>query len=233
MKITILSLFPQIFDYLLHYSILQKAQSKKLLQLEFIDIRKFSSDKYSSVDGHPYGGGLGMIMRVDTIDKSIAYAKNRSPKTPNQKLRRKVVLLDPRGNILNQKKAWQYSRLDHLIIICGHYEGVDERVLSLVDETVSVGDYILTGGEIPAMIITDAVTRLIPGVLKNKLAVTDESFDPKSSLLSYPQYTEPRLYKKMPVPPILLSGNHNKIKIWREHQALKTTKNKRPDLLRK
>lgn len=229
MKISILTLFPEIFKPLIHFSIIKKAIDNNLLQLEIVNIRDFSVDKHKSVDDHPYGGGVGMIMRVDIIDKALEKTKS--------KLKSKTVLLDPRGSLFNSLHAESFAGLNHLILVCGHYEGVDERVLDLVDETVSVGDYILSGGEIPAMLLIDAVTRLIPGVLK-KEATREESFKKTEiagktvSLLSFPQYTKPRLYKTKAVPEILLSGDHKKIKIWREKHSFHLTAQKRPDLLK-
>ncbi|MBI4067436.1 tRNA (guanosine(37)-N1)-methyltransferase TrmD [Candidatus Gottesmanbacteria bacterium] len=241
MKITILTLFPEIFTSPLTSSIVGRAQKKGLVSFNIINLRDFARDKHKSVDDHPYGGGAGMILRVDIIDRALSsfnlpaspaggqpttylprrQAGNLQPKT-------KVVLLDPRGKVFQQKIADKYSKLDHLVLICGHYEGVDERVTALCDDTISIGDFVLTGGELGALVIIDAVTRLIPGVI-SKDSTTEESFNPH---LSYPQYTRPPIYKRRKVPEILLSGDHKKIKIWREQKSLETTKKNRPDLLK-
>ena len=224
MKITILTLFPEIFRDILNYSILKRAQQKRLVEFALVNIRDFAQDKHKSVDDHPYGGGVGMIMRVDIIAKAILSVKSSFHG------KEKIVLLDPRGKLFNQSRARIFSKLDHLVLICGHYEGVDERVLSLVDEVISLGDFVLTGGEIPSLAIIEATARLIPGVLTKKEATIDESFT--KSLLSYPQYTRPRDYKNLKVPSILLSGNHKKILSWRQSQARYITKSLRPDLLK-
>lgn len=208
MTISILTLFPEMFSGPFDYSIVKRAKEKGRITINLINIRDSSTDTYKSVDDHPYGGGVGMVLRVDVIDRAL------------QSLRGKKVLLDPRGVTFTQKKAREYAKLDHLILVCGHYEGVDERVKSIVDESISIGDYILTGGELPAMILADSIIRLLPGVLKEGVTQS-ESFSPSlithhSSLpLEYPQYTRPEKYKGMRVPDVLLSGNHKKIAAWR------------------
>lgn len=209
MKISILTLFPEMFQGPLDYSIVKRAKEKGCITIRLINIRDFATDSYKTVDDHPYGGGTGMIMRVDVIDRALQRTINNTQKTTTKK-----ILLDPRGTPYTQIKAQELSKLDHLILICGHYEGVDERVGNFVDERISIGSYILTGGELPAMIIADSVARLIPGVLTKRDAVTRESFS-KTMKYEYPQYTKPRTYKKFSVPAVLLSGNHNKIKSWR------------------
>lgn len=225
-KITILTLFPEMFAGVFGQSIIKRAQEKKLLEIKLVNIRDFGIGPHKTVDDRPYGGGVGMVMRVDVIDKAIA---NSKLKIVNRKIREEVVLLDPKGKLFNQKIARQFSRFDHLILVCGHYEGVDERVKKLVDEVISIGNYILTGGEIPAMVVIDTVTRLIPGVLQKKEATAIESFSPSSvvrhlsSVLEYPQYTRPPEYLGMAVPKILLSGNHPKIAAWRKKQAIRET----------
>lgn len=213
MTISILTLFPDMFAGPFDHSIIKHAQEKGIVTITFINIRDFATDKYKSVDDHPYGGGLGMIMRVDIIDRAIQKQKGR------------IILLDPRGTTFTQQKARELSALDHLILVCGHYEGVDARVTSLVDETISIGDYVLTGGELPAMVITDSIVRLLPDVLKEE-ATSSESFSihPPSStfhspILEYPQYTRPEEYKGMRVPDVLLSGNHKKIEEWRKNNT--------------
>ena len=211
MTVSILTLFPEMFQGPFDYSIVKRAKNQEKVVINLINIRDFANDKYRSVDDHPYGGGLGMIMRVDIIDAAISNAKCQ---IPNEKT--KTILLDPRGTPYTQAKAREFAKLDHLILICGHYEGVDERVRGLVDESISIGDYVLTGGELPAMVITDTVARLLPGVLK-KEATQKESFS-VSHTLEYPQYTRPEEYKSLRVPKILLSGNHKKIEEWKKHE---------------
>lgn len=220
MKVTILTLFPEMFIGPFEYSIIKRAKEKHLVTIELVNIRDFSTDAYNAVDDHPYGGGQGMIMRVDVLDRALSSIKTKGRK----------ILLDPSGTRYTQAKAQELSKLNHLILICGHYEGVDERVRMLVDEQISVGDYVTTGGELPAMVVTDSIVRLIPGVLRNQESSENESFsDP---LLEYPQYTRPETYKDMKVPDVLKSGDHQKIESWRQKQARLRTKKLRPDLLR-
>lgn len=226
MKITILTLFPEMFTGPFSESIVKHAQQKSLLEIELVNIRNFGEGKHKVVDDRPYGGGVGMVMKVDILDKAIQSVKTQNLSTDQQK----VVLLDARGETFVQKKAKEFSQLQHLILLCGHYEGIDERVRNLVDETISIGDFILTGGEIPSMLITDSVARLISGVLKED-ATGIESFS--ENLLEFPQYTTPRIYKDESVPEILLSGNHGEIEKWRGEKAQEITKKHRPDLLRK
>lgn len=215
MQITILTLFPDMFTGPFDYSIIKRAKDQEKIAIHIINIRDFATDTYKSVDDHPYGGGVGMILRVDIIDAAMSNAKCQMP---NGKT--KTILLDPRGERFTQKKARELSKLDHLILICGHYEGVDARVRTLADESISIGDYVLTGGELPAMVITDTIARLLPGVLKEE-ATQSESFS-ISHTLEYPQYTRPEEYKGMHVPEILLSGNHKKIREWRRKNTRKT-----------
>lgn len=223
MKISILTLFPEMFSGPFDHSIVKIAKEKKLVDVNLINIRDFGIGKHKVVDDKPYGGGHGMILRVDVLEKAIAKTKIKKLSAIEQK----VVLLSPHGKTFNQKKALSFAQLKHLILICGHYEGFDERVKTFIDEELSIGDFIITGGEIPAMLITDAVTRLIRGVLKEGVT-SSESF---SDILEYPQYTKPNTYKNASVPTILLSGNHGKIKAWRDSSSLKTTIRLRPDLL--
>lgn len=226
MLITILTLFPEVFKDIFSSSILGRAQKKGLVDIRYINIRDFATDTHRSVDDKPYGGGVGMVMRIDVLEKAIESTK--ASKTPQgwpkdspgveesrSKYKEKIVLLDPKGKLFNQATARRYSKLDHLILICGHYEGIDERIVNFVDERISIGKYVLTGGEIPAMVITDSVVRLIPQVLSKKEATLFESFSRKN-LLEYPQYTRPENYKGYKVPKVLLSGNHQKIKDWRK-----------------
>ncbi|MBI3384986.1 tRNA (guanosine(37)-N1)-methyltransferase TrmD [Candidatus Gottesmanbacteria bacterium] len=220
MKFTILSLFPEMFVGPFNYSIIKKAAAKKLIEINLVNIRDFATDKYKTVDDKPYGGGAGMIMKVDIINKAIqkvkspAFVKTSAGRQKSKvKSKERVILLDPKGKLFTQRDAKRLKKYEHLIFVCGHYEGVDARVSKLVDEVISVGNYVLTGGEIPTMIIVDAVTRLVPGVIKKESA-ENESFT--DALLEYPQYTRPAEYKRMKVPKILLSGNHEEIKKWRE-----------------
>jgi len=223
MKISILTLFPEMFSGPFDYSIIKNAKEKKLVVVNFVNIREFGIGKHKVVDDKPYGGGHGMILRVDVLEKAIAQTKDKNLSNSQQK----VILLSPHGKTFNQKKALEFAKLEHLILVCGHYEGIDERVKKFIDEELSIGDFITTGGEIPAMLVADAVTRLIKGVLKEGVTST-ESF---SQLLEYPQYTKPNTYKNLRVPPILLSGNHGKIKSWRDEGSFKATAKLRPDLL--
>lgn len=226
MKITILTLFPEMFDGPFNHSIIKNAKENEKVKINFINIRDFGLGKHKIVDDTPYGGGTGMILKVDVLNKAIQQAKSNSETTEKTK----VVLLSPHGKVFNQKIAKEYSKLDHLVLICGHYEDFDARIRNFIDEEISIGDFVLTGGEIPAMLITDSVSRLITGVLKD--GVTDsESFS--SSLLEFPQYTKPDNYKDLKVPDVLLSGNHKNINEWRKEQAIKLTKKLRPDLLDK
>jgi len=223
MKISILTLFPEMFTGPFDHSIVKNAKGKKLVNIDFINIRNFGIGRHKIVDDKPYGGGHGMILKVDVLEKAIEEAKDKKLKSSEQK----VILLSAHGKTFNQKKALEFANLKHLILVCGHYEGFDERIKNFVDEELSIGDFIVTGGEIPTMLVVDAVTRLIKGVLKEGVT-SAESF---SSLLEYPQYTKPNVFKNLKVPDILLSGNHEKIKSWREKTSLITTKKLRPDLL--
>lgn len=234
MRITILTLFPGMFQGPFDHSILKRAKDKKLLEIDFIDIRQFGIGKHKVVDDTPYGGGAGMVMRVDVVKKAIEAA--RCPALQDKKkCKEKVILLDPQGKVFNQMTAEKLTKTDHLILICGRYEGIDERIREFVDEEISIGDYVLTGGEIPAMIIVDAVSRLIPNVLGKDESSQFESFqkltDSNMTSLEYPQYTQPREFEGLEVPSILLSGNHEKIKEWRMQEACLRTKKRRPDLL--
>ncbi|OGG11493.1 tRNA (guanosine(37)-N1)-methyltransferase TrmD [Candidatus Gottesmanbacteria bacterium RBG_13_45_10] len=227
MYISILTLFPEIFQGPFDCSIVKRAQSQHHLNISYINIRDFSEGSYKTVDDHPYGGGQGMILRVDILDRALQHAKSLHPHASTR-----TILLDPQGTPYTQKEAKKLSGYEHIILICGHYEGVDERVRALVDEEISIGDYIVTGGEIPAMVIVDSVARLLPGVLPKPNTTTDESFANPTGLLEYPQYTRPATYNKVSVPSVLLSGNHKAIALWRREQAKKRTKRRRPDLTR-
>jgi len=227
MKITVITLFPKMIESFFKESIIKRAQEKKLVEIEIVNLRDFAIDDYGSVDDKPYGGGAGMILRADVV-----WAALNKLKIKNSKLKIKKIITSPKGVTFNQDKALEYSRLDHLIIVAGHYEGVDERVLDYVNEEISMGDFVMTGGEIPAAAITDAVVRLIPGVLKKKGATTQESFNfNNKKLLEHPQYTRPEVFKGKKVPDVLLSGDHKKIKDWQLKKAYEETLKKRKDLI--
>lgn len=226
MYITILTLFPDMFQGPLTKSILARAQKQNIVTISFVNIRDFACDKHKSVDDHPYGGGVGMILRVDVVDRAL-----QSIKCHVSDIKYHTILLDAGGKTYTQKKAKELSGVDHLILVCGHYEGIDERIRSLVDEEISIGDYVLTGGEIPAMVLVDSIVRLLPGTLKKEGVTTNESFSGKKLFLEYPQYTQPQTYKRMSVPDILLSGHHEHIEKWKQQQAQRKTKKNRSDLL--
>ncbi len=226
MKITILTLFPEMFRGPFDESIIKRSQQNGIIEIKFINIRDYGIGRHKIVDDKPYGGGVGMVMKVDVLDRAITAAKDRVGTTGEER----VYLLDPRGEVFTQTVAISLSKLSHLILLCGHYEGVDERVRTLVDGTISLGDFIVTGGEIPAMIIVDAVGRLVDGVLKPD-ATNRESFS--GNILEYPQYTTPSSYKENDVPSLLRGGNHALIEKWKKDEAQKLTLKHRPDLLKK
>ncbi len=207
MKIDILTLFPKMFESPFAESIIKRARDKKIVEINIHDLRKWGLDDRRTVDDRPYGGGPGMIMRVDVIDKALEELKTSNSKT---------ILLDAGGEKFNQEKSRNLSKLPHLILIAGHYEGVDHRIHEhLVDEVISIGDYVLTGGELPAMVLTDSIVRLIPGVVGKEESIVEESHS-KPGYIEYPQYTRPEKYKGWSVPKILLSGNHKEIFGWRK-----------------
>lgn len=209
MKIDILTLFPKMFSGPFAESIVNRAQDKGLVEIKIHDLRKWAKDKRKTVDDRPYGGGAGMILRVDIIDAALKKIKNTDKNS-------RIILLDATGTRFSQAKALQLSKVEHLILICGHYEGVDHRVHEhLADEIISIGDYVLTGGELPAMILTDAIVRLIPGVLEKPEAIQIESFS-QPGVREFPQYTRPEVYKSWKVPKVLLTGNHQEIAKWRK-----------------
>jgi len=222
MKIDIITLFPDMFKGPFDESILRRALDKSLIEINIHNLRKWTSDKRGTVDDRPYGGGVGMVIMVEPIVKAIKEIKKENSK---------IFLLSPRGKVWKQDLALEYSKLDHLILICGHYEGVDERVREFIDEEISIGDFVLTGGEIPAMVITDSIVRLISGVLEKPQATKLESFS-DSKLLEHPQYTHPEDFNGLKVPSVLLSGNHAEIEKWRNEKAFEITKKVRPDLLK-
>ena len=233
MRIDILTLFPSMFT-LLEESIIGKARSKGILDIVITDIRKFSKDKHHTADDTPYGGGAGMVMKPDLILEALDQVKlkfkSKKSKIICQKSKaEKIVLLSPAGKTFDQKMAQELSKCDRLVLICGHYEGVDERIKDIIDEDISIGDFVLTGGEPAAIVLIDAVSRLVPGVLGNDSSSKDESFS--HGLLEYPQYTKPVKYLEKSVPEVLLSGNHKNIAKWRREKAVVDTFFKRPDLL--
>ena len=219
MKIDIITLFPQLFDSVFSQSLMARAQKQKIAHITIHNLRDFSVDKYKTVDDKPFGGGPGMVLKVDVLDRALQSLPAGYK-----------ILLTPQGKPFNQPLAQKLSQQKHLILICGHYEGYDERIRTLVDEEISIGDYVLTGGEIPAMVIVDSVVRLLPGVIGKEESLKEESFS--AGQLEYPQYTRPEEYKNMSVPPVLLSGNHAAIAKWRSEQSKLRTKLRRPDLFR-
>lgn len=253
MKITIITLFPKMVGGFFEESIVKRAKEKGAVEIEIVNLRDFASDSYGTVDDKPYGGGVGMVMKVEPIWKALqsltVHGSQFTDKT-------RIIYTSPKGKQFSQKKAQEYSQLDHLVILAGHYEGVDERVIEYIDEEVSLGDFVMTGGEVTAAAIIDAVTRLIPGVLKNDEATQVESFFEipiedlirvvgvdeylskmqdkkvaKVTLLEFPQYTRPEEFMGKKIPDILLSGDHKTIYKWRLKVAYEETKKKRPDLL--
>lgn len=221
MKIDILTLFPNMFSGFLNESIIKRAIDEKKVTINTVNFRDYAKNKHKKVDDTPYGGGSGMVLMCQPIFDAVDSVKTEKSK---------VVLLSPQGKKFSQKKAYELSKEEHLIFICGHYEGFDERIKSICDEEISIGDYVLTGGELPAMVITDSIVRLLPGVIDEQSHLNDSFND---NLLDYPTYTKPRNYKGMQVPEVLLSGDHEKIKEWRDEKRLKITSEKRPDLLNK
>ena len=239
MRIDIITIFPKMFKPVLEESIIKRAQAKGKVKIFVHNLRDYTLDRHRKVDDRPFGGGSGMVLCAEPvfravegiIKKSKIKMQNCNAKIKNKKTKIKTILLTPQGKTLTQKLARTLSKEEHLILICGHYEGVDERVRQeLVDAEVSIGDFVLTGGELPAMVLVDAVVRLVPGVLGDKNSLNFESFE--SNLLEYPHYTRPAKFRGMPVPGVLLSGDHKKIEDWRRKAALKRTKEKRPDLIK-
>jgi len=211
MHFNILTIFPKIFDSYFSESILKRAQKKKLITIKTHDIRKFAADKHKTVDDRPYGGGPGMVLKVEPIYKCLRSIRKRK--------KSRVVLLTPKGKTFDQKKAQLLTKYDQLILVCGHYEGFDERIEKYVDEEISIGNYVLTGGELPAMVIIDTITRLLPGTLGDADSIKDETFSKGEQYIEYPQYTRPEKFKGQRMPKVLLSGNHKKIAAWRENKA--------------
>ena len=221
MNFDVLTLFPEMFKPL-EESIIGRARKNKQININLVNIRDFSENKHKKVDDTPYGGGAGMVMMPDIVYKAYKSLENKEDA--------KVIYMSPQGKTLNQKKVVNLSKEKHLIILCGHYEGIDQRVLDkIVDEEISIGDYVLTGGELPAMVLIDSVSRYVEGVL-SKDSIKEESFS--NNLLEYPQYTRPEIFEGIKVPEILLSGHHENIEKWRKEKSLEITKKKRPELLK-
>lgn len=232
MQFDVLTLFPEMFD-ILNESIIGRAKEKGLININLINIRDFSKNKHKKVDDTPYGGGAGMVIQPDVVyDAYKSVIKNNDKSELDEKSKKtKVIYMSPQGKKLDQQKVEELSKQKHLILLCGHYEGIDQRVLdTIVDEEISIGDYVLTGGELPAMVLIDSVSRYVEGVLKDN-STTEESFS--QGLLEYPQYTRPEVFEEQQVPEVLRSGNHQIIDKWRREQSLKRTLEKRPDLLEK
>lgn len=219
MKIDILSLFPEMYNGPFTESILKRAQQEKKIEINIHNFRDYSLDPHHNVDDTPFGGGSGMVLACQPIFDCIKALKNEDSI---------VIMMTPSGKIYNQKIAYELSRKKHLIILCGHYEGFDERIRSICDMEISIGDYVLTGGELPSMVLVDSITRLIPGVIDEESSL-NESFN--NNLLDYPVYTKPRVYNGMEVPEILLSGDHAKIATYRRNEQIRKTKELRPDLI--
>lgn len=224
-RFDVLSIFPDMFSSPLNYSLLKKAQDKDLIEIFIHNIRDWAEDKHKMTDDAPYGSGCGMVMKVGPVDKALVTVKKKE-------MNPLVILMTPQGELFNQRIAAELATKRQIVIICGRYEGVDERIRRhLADREISIGDYILTGGELSALILIDAVSRFVPGVLGNMRSVEGDSFS--DGLLEYPQYTRPADYKGWKVPDVLLSGNHAQIENWRREESLRKTYRRRPDLLRK
>ncbi len=221
MKIDIVSIFPEMFNGAFTESILKRAREAGKVEINVVNFRDFTEDPHLKVDDTPYGGGAGMVLTPQPIFDCVESLKTEKSK---------VILLTPDGIQYKQKIAYDLSKEEHLILICGHYEGFDERIRTLADMEISIGDYVLTGGEIPAMVLVDSIVRLIPGVINERSHIEDSFND--NYLLDYPTYTKPRVFRGMEVPEVLLSGDHAKIDAWRREQSIKRTKEKRPDLLK-
>jgi tRNA (guanine37-N1)-methyltransferase len=221
MRIDILTLFPEMFDGFLNTSIIKRAREKNLVEINIVNFRDYTDDPHGKVDDTPYGGGAGMVLRVQPIYDAVMDLKDDDTK---------VILLTPDGITYNEKEAYKLKNNKHLIIICGHYEGFDDRIRNIVDLELSIGDYVLTGGEIPAMAITDSITRLLPGVITEESHIND-SFNIETNLLDYPTFTKPREFKGMTVPEVLVNGNHKEIEEYRTRMQIEKTKERRPDLL--
>jgi len=226
MLIDIITLFPEMFAGVFGESIIKRAVEKNILDIRFTQLRDFAFDKHRQVDDSPFGGGAGMVLKPEPVYRAVRDVLSKS----DENFSRKIIITDPSGEVFTQTKAKELAALDQIIFICGHYEGFDARIYDLADELISIGDYVLTGGELPAMVIVDAVARMLPDVLGSaESATTDSFFD---GMLGYPQYTRPRDFEGKVVPEVLLSGHHAKIKKWREEQALNLTRLRRPELIK-
>ncbi|MEW6388271.1 MAG: tRNA (guanosine(37)-N1)-methyltransferase TrmD [Thermodesulfobacteriota bacterium] len=224
MRIDLLTLFPEFFASPLSQSMLRRAQALGAVEFRLLNLRDFTADRHQVTDDRPFGGGPGMVLKIEPLVKAIRQVRGECPGV-------RVLLLSPQGPLLSQSKAQELSRVEHLLLICGHYEGVDDRIRYYIDAELSIGDYVLTGGEIPALVVLDAVIRLLPGVLGGEGAAVEESF--QTGLLEYPHYTRPRVFEGHAVPEVLLSGDHGRIARFRREQALQRTAKDRPDLLAK
>lgn len=222
MKISVLTLFPEMFHSPLKSSLIGKAIERGIIQVELINLRDFALDKHKQVDDYPFGGGAGMVIKADVALRALEELHRTNPEV-------RTILMSPAGKILNQEMARELAGEKSLLLLCGHYEGFDERVLTQIDDQVSIGDYILTGGEMAALVLIEVVARLIPGVLGSEKSIDDESFS--DGLLEYPQYTRPRQVGDLEVPEVLLSGNHEQIRRWRKKESIRKTLLARPDLL--
>jgi tRNA (guanine37-N1)-methyltransferase len=230
LKIDVITIFPQMFINILNFGVVKESINKNLCQLNIYDLRDFTKDRHKKVDDRPYGGGPGMVLAIQPVDDAVNYIKEKN-KIKNMKFQ-KTILLSPQGEKLTQKKLKSMSKLENIILICGRYEGVDERIKDqVIDFELSIGDYILTGGEIPAMVIIDGVIRLIEGVVGKEESLKSESFE--NNLLDFPQYTRPPVYKGLHVPEVLTSGNHKEIEKWRKEKSIEITRERRPDLFDK
>lgn len=227
MRIHVMTLFPDIFRAYIGESMMKKAIDNNILEIKLYNIRDFSANKHKKVDDYPFGGGAGMVMTPQPIFDTYKYIVSQ-----NEISNPRLIYLSPKGKVFNQNMAKNLSNEDDLIFLCGHYEGIDQRIIDLiVTDEISIGDYVLTGGELPALVVIDSISRLIPGVLNRTESFEDESFE--NNLLEYPQYTRPREFEGKNVPDVLLSGNHKNIDVWRKEESLKITKDRRPDLLEK
>ncbi len=225
MDIKVFTIFPEMFDGPLNASLLGKAREKGILDIEIVNFRDYSLDKHKAVDDTPYGGGAGMVLQPNPV---VAALRDKLP-LDDEEL--EIIMVTPQGRIFDQEAAVELSKKEKLAFICGHYEGYDERIRHFATKEYSIGDYVLTGGELPAMVMIDTICRLIPGVIKEKASFEDDSF--YTGLLEYPQYTRPRVFEGMEVPEVLLNGHHEQIRIWRKKESLRRTYQRRPDLLEK
>jgi tRNA (guanine37-N1)-methyltransferase len=223
MIFTVLTLFPSLFESPLNESLIKKARGKGILNFNIINIRDFANDPHKTCDDYPFGGGAGMVMKVEPILAAMEHVEQQIGERPH------FTLLTPHGRLFSQDVAYGMARRKHQVLICGRYEGVDERVSSFIDDEVSIGDYILSGGEMAALVVIDAVARLVPGVIGNEQSSVDESF--REPLLEYPQYTRPQRFGELEVPAVLLSGNHEEIRRWRRKESIRRTVLRRPDLM--